>query len=598
MKKLFIFSLILSVFLVSCEDDSFLDRFPKDAISEENFFNSEEDLQLYVYGLVSMPGHSGLYVADQGTDNNSTTGSVEIKNIMTGTPSSENITSGWDWGRLRELNFFLENYQRADIAPEVKNHYAGIVRMYRAEFYYDKVKRYSDVPWYGKVLSPSDEGELMKPRDSRALVVDSIMNDLDFATASVYDDFVSGMPNRFAALHLKMRVALHEGTFRKYHPELDLQSTANTYLQVARDAAMEIINSGRYSLHSTGDPANDYAALFTNLDLSSNPEVILNNIYDAGKGRNTGGAGTLFDYEQSPAKSLVESYLMADGSRFTDMAGHENMTYVEEFQNRDPRLSQTLAYPGWISRGGATPYFKLSKNFSGYTQIKGYLTSTDDNVYNSVDVPVYRYAETLLAFAEAKAELGELSQADLDQSVNMLRARVGMPPLSMAAANANPDRVQMEKYPSVSGANAGVILEIRRERRVEMAMEGYRFDDLMRWFGGKLIEAKPMGMYFPGLGKYDMTGDGVEDIILIPANATIPDGPDKEVNSLGEPLVYYTAGTINQDVTVFLQNGENGGLIETQVLDRVFTEPRDYYRPVPMRETLLNPNLTQIFGWN
>ena len=89
-----------------------------------------------------------------------------------------------------------------------------------------------------------------------------------------------------------------------------------------------------------------------------------------------------------------------------------------------------------------------------------------------------------------------------------------MPDLSMVEANASPDPFLMAKYPNLGGPNLGVLLEIRRERRVELALEGYRFDDLMRWKAGKLLEEEPKGLYFSGLGKHDVTGDGIEDIIL------------------------------------------------------------------------------------
>lgn len=172
-----------------------------------------------------------------------------------------------------------------------------------------------------------------------------------------------------------------------------------------------------------------------------------------------------------------------------------------------------------------------------------------------------------------------------------------MPALDMTLANGNLDLYQAEKFPNLSGANTGVLLEIRRERRIELAMEGFRFDDLMRWHAGKLMENIPQGMYFSGLGKYDLTGDGVEDIILIDQSSSIPVGDEKEKNSLGIPLIYYKAGTIEDNVDVFLENGVQGGNMVTETKNRNFVEPKYYYRPVPFQQIVLNPNLTQIFGW-
>src|SRR5690606_30186281 len=229
------------------------------------------------------------------------------------------------------------------------------------------------------------------------------------------------------------------------------------------------------------------------------------------------------NYEQSPSRDLVQTYLMADGSRFTSQAGYETFGFVEEFENRDPRLAQTLAYPGWRRIQDSEPYVQfLARNFSGYHQLKGYVNSTDQVILGGVDVPVHRYAEVLLILAEAKAELGTLTQSDLDNTVNQLRERAGMPHLDLTWENANPDPVLAAKFPNVGGKNLGVILEIRRERRVELSFEATRYDDLMRWHAGKLLAKIPQGMYFPGVGDYDLTGDGIPDIRLIPEGETIP----------------------------------------------------------------------------
>ena len=290
---------------------------------------------------------------------------------------------------------------------------------------------------------------------------------------------------------------------------------------------------------------------------------------------------------------------MADGSRYTDQPGYQTFQFVKEFQNRDPRLSKTIVPPGYVMADQAPrPYVQaLNPKFSGYHQLKGYINSTDNKTINDVDFPAYRYAEALLIYAEAKAELGTLTQGDLDNTINLLRTRAGITtPLDLAAANGTPDPVLAAKYPDVTGANKGVILEIRREKRVEFAAEGYRFDDLMRWHAGKELEKIQEGLYFPGLGNYDLTGDGVTDITLIDKNTPIPGTPPN--NSLGVPIKYYQAGTINDGVSVALKNGTAGGPIVTDNEVRTFVEPKFYYRPVPATQVTLNPNLgPQIFGW-
>jgi len=595
MKK-YILYLCGAMLLASCNDD-FLDKYPQTSVAPEEFFKTEEDLELYVNGLITMAG-PGNYLDDQSSDNSATTGAVEIKNIMTGTPSSQTITGGWNWGTLRNINYFLDNYTKATGSEEGIAHYVGLARYYRAVFYFGMVRRYSDVPWYETTLNPGDE-DLYKPRDSREMVMTKVLEDLDYAMANVRESVPTGTPNVWAVKAFTARVALYEGTYRKYHSELGLEGSSAQLLEKAKNVAQDIMNSGLFSIFNSGNPESDYGSLFGSQNLLGNPEVILANIYDSNKDRGANLNTPIFgDYEQSPSKDLVSSYLMRDGSRFTETDGFNEKGFVEEFQDRDLRLSQTVVYPGWVRQPDEVPYIQsLNKNFTGYHQLKGYVNSIDNVEISSDDFPVYRFAETLLIYAEAKAELNELNQGDLDMTVNVLRQRAGMPNLELSTANGNPDPILTSKYPSVSGPNQGALLEIRRERRVEMALEGYRYDDLMRWNAGKLLENIPSGMYFAGLGKYDMTGDGIEDIILVDKDSSIPVGDDKEKNSLGIDLIYYKAGTIDENVDVFLSDGANGGTMVTETKARNFVEPKYYYRPVPIQQVTLNPNLTQIFGW-
>jgi hypothetical protein len=239
MKKiLFIFGILLV--LVSC-NDSFMDRQPKTEIGVERFFNTEEDLKMYIYGLYDFPGH-GQYAADGGTDNQATTsGWVEIKNIMAAKdPNSSTVTSGWTWGRLRNINLFLKNVGRANVPDDVKAHYEGIARFFRARFYMDKVKRYSDVPWYDRVIQTNDEELLFKKRDARNDVVQKIFEDYQYAAEHVKENQPAGAIDKWGVLTYLSRDALYEGTFRKYHSELNLVESANTYLRMAADAAKRV----------------------------------------------------------------------------------------------------------------------------------------------------------------------------------------------------------------------------------------------------------------------------------------------------------------------------------------------------------------------
>jgi len=593
MKFIHKYILLMAVVFTACNDE-FLDRVPETSIGKENFFNTEEDLKIYINGLYNFPG-VGLFIEDRATDNAATTGNMEIKTMMTTSPSSSTILSGWDWNQLRSINFFLENFQRAALSDEVLNHNEGVARLFRANFYMDKVKRYSDVPWYDQVIGSGDEEALLKKQDSREIVVDKLFEDYQFAAENVYQVQPSGAVDQWTVKAFMARAALYEGTFRKYHTELGLEATANEYLTIARDMAKDIMDNGGYMLNDNGNPTADYGSLFNSTDLSANAEVILARFFEH-ETLNSGWWEYMFgNYEVCPTKDLLQSYLMADGSYYANQPGYETFEFVQEFANRDPRLNQTYAYPGYnliytstYSQGGGSYVQQLGKNFSGYHQIKGFMNTLDLSARESIDIPVIRYAEMLLIYAEARAELGELTQADLDISVNLIRNRAGMPPLSMSVVA---DPVQQARYPQVTSA---VLLEIRRERRIEMALEGFRFDDLMRWNAGELLENEPEGLYFPGLGKFDLTGDGEDDIHLLPASESIPDV--KETNGLGVQLIYYRAGTFGEDVGVYLKNGSSG-TVQT-IEDRgTFVAPKYYYRPVPQPQVTLNPNLEQLFGW-
>lgn len=601
MKRIISSISILLILLFSACNDEFMNRFPETSIGTENFFKSEEDLKMYLYNLYSLPGFY-QYNADgyQTTDNGANTGSTELKNIMlSSNPSSATITGGWNWGRLRTINLFLENCEDAEVSEDVLNHYKGLARLFRAQFYMGMVKRYSDVPWYDQVIGTDDEELLFKACDPRDFVVERIFEDYAFAVEHMKESQPTGAYNKWAALVYMSRDALYEGTYRKYHPELGLESSANTFLEMAHNGSKQIMDSGEFDIYNTGNSESDYFALFNSQNLTSNPEIILP-VFNEDETRNSGAPVTVLgEYEVSPSKDLLQSYLMSDGSFYTAQTGYETKTFVEEFENRDHRLYQTFAYPGWelirtssYSTGGGIYVQKLNKNFTGYHQIKGFINETDQTIINGVDFPALRYAEVLLIYAEAKAELGSLTQADLDMTVNILRDRAGMPHMSM---NPPIDPVQEARYPLVTSSMKAEILEIRRERRIEFALEGYRYDDLMRWAAGKLIEPEPIGIYFPSLGKHDLTGDGIEDIYLLPEDQSIP--ADKEVNELGKQLIYYRVGPQDSDANVYI-SGDNEGYILSVKERGTFVDPKYYYRPIPQTHVTVNPNLTQIFGWD
>ena len=591
-----IVSITFLITIAGCNDD-FMERYPQTSISPESFFNTEEDLQMYIYGLYNFGGlYSCTDDAYNTTDDAVTTGVSEIKTIMTGTPSSRTILSGWTWGQLRNVNFFLANFKKANLTQAKMDHYEGLARFFRARFYYDKVLRYNDVPWIDFVME-SNSDELFVAQDKRAFVVDKIMEDLEFAATHIEKSSKKGEVNQWVAKTFYARFALYEGSWRRYHPELNLSETAEKYFEIAASQSKQIMDEGGFAIYNTGKPESDYRALFISPDLTVNPEIILPVIYDYNVRSNGFGSGMFGDYETCPTRNIVQTYLMDDGSFYSSQPGWQTKSYVEEFQNRDKRIYQTLTYPGWVlvytstySQGAGVHVPRLGKNFTGYHQIKGFQNTLDYEYNCGIDWPLLRYAEVLLTYAEARAELDVITPSDLDISVNLLRKRAGMPDMPFSPQI---DPEMARKYPAI--ANNALLLEIRRERQVEFALEGYRFNDIMRWAAGKLLESPAKGLYFPGLGKYDLNGDGIPDIVLIAASETAP--AVRELNELGVPLVYYRVGRLGEAVDAYLENGTSGCLEHIATMG-TFIEPKYYYRPVPFTQVVLNPQLYQQFGWD
>ena len=322
-------------------------------------------------------------------------------------------------------------------------------------------------------MNINDQANLTKARDPRTLVMDSVLADINYAVANLGTNKSSEKVTKWTALALKSRIGLYEGTFRKYHPEFNLPD-ADKFLREAAVAADQLITEGPYTVY-TSTPEKAYLELFSALNAIED-EVILAQKFSADLQlfHNVNYYTITASYgKPGLEKDLVNSYLMKDLSRFTDLPDYNKIPFFEETQNRDPRLSQTIRTPGYTRIGSSVQRVpEFGATVTGYQVIKFVTSEAEDSFTRSVnDMPVFRFGEVLLNYAEAKAELGELTQADLDKSLNLLRDRVAMPHLDLAAANAKPDPFLKQQYKQVTGVNQGAILEIRRERRIELVME-------------------------------------------------------------------------------------------------------------------------------
>lgn len=582
---------IIAIFFLSCNDD-FMERYPLDQINDENFWKSEQDLELYCndfyatyirgfgydwgdsriqpYGYTEAAIVYGDIISDNAAPASySKVAANEYIGYITGSSGS----GGWNFSNIRRLNYFLDNYKRADLPfPKIKT-YLGEVYFFKALDYFEKVKLFGDVSWLSHVLQVNSQ-EVMASRTPRSEVMDSVLcllnNSIEYLPEKGAEK--SGRINKDVARHLKSRVCLYEGTFRKYHSDLDLDGTH--FLREAV-AACEELMAGHYDLYSTGNFEKDYYELFAKYSYKGNPEIILWKEYSADK--NLGVAFSRY-YAQNlreqhgATRSLVDEYLCIDGNPISVSPLFLGKDSIQlEMKNRDPRLRQTICNfgeyclaPGVLGATNAPlpniPGLSGNKCPTGYRVAKWFLNDPIDwdRITRGMQAcPIYRYAEVLLNYAEAKYELKECDQMVLDNTINIIRARVGMPPLKIDNLPLDP---VMDKYYSTycDYMPDALLREIRRERRIEFAFENFRWDDLMRWKAGRFLEIPVEGIKF--------------------VQSQFPKvRVDKDVYLSKEGFILPYAQT--------LPNG------------RFFDENKQYLFPLPIEDLVLNPNLKQNPGW-
>lgn len=561
--------------LTACED--FLVRRPKDQLSPDTYFRTETECQLYTNNFYTiLPAASDFYQED---DDYVIPKSLSSKVI--GNRTVPTTAGTWNWVMLRQINFFLSrSHQCEDVG--VRQKYEALAKFFRAYFYFEKVKRYGDVAWVDEPIDANDK-TLYRGRDSRYKVMEHVLDDIDFAIANLSSGKDVFRATKWTALALKSRIFLFEGTFRKYHG-LDGWEEC---LKEAADAASKFIKESGYGIYKSGN--TPYQSLFT-LAESDRSEVILTRAYKQSLSLVHGANEALTSTASSHsglAKDIVNMYLMSDGSRFTDKPRYNMLGFYDETQDRDPRLAQTIRTPGY-TRMGETELLapNMAAVTTGYQPIKYVCEKKYDSYQSSEnDMPIFRAAEVYLNYAEAKAELGQLAQADLDMSVNKVRARVSMPAINLEEANANPDPYLLADgtgYPNVTKSTyTGVILEIRRERTVELMLEGFRYWDLMRWKEGKRFERTFYGMRLDGVGEYDLDKNGSVDLVVYEGTAP----------STIQGVVYKELSELNLS--------EEGNIVLHADIERNFDESKDYLYPIPTEDIVLTQGVVkQNPGWD
>ncbi|MBO9658391.1 MAG: RagB/SusD family nutrient uptake outer membrane protein [Chitinophagaceae bacterium] len=574
--------------LSSCK--KYLEKDPIDKLTPDQAFSTEANLKLYINGFYLMlPNANNIYQSELTSD---LTVRKEVPPYLLSGFSAQSAlafhasAAPWTWTNLRNINYFIENNKNETIPAAVRDHYTGIARFFRAYFYFNMVKIYGDVPWYGKTMDPADP-DLFKPRDPRSLVMDSVLADLDFAVKNIYDTKDAGCTQvtRPVAYAFKSRVCLFEGSFRKYHSVLP--GTETKWFTESAAAADSLIKSAKYSLQKTTNSDIDYRSLFIN-ETPTASETLLsavsNNTLRKWHGSNNWYNSLTAGDRLSLNKRFVNTYLNLDGTRFTDNPGYATIEFQNEVKNRDKRLQQTIRTPQYKRSDGSQAGPDFIVTTTGYQLLK---FSTDDKALDAIaqnfnSIPIMRYAEVLLNYAEAKAELGTFTPADWTLTIAALRLRAGLTNTSMPIV-ADPYLIA-NFYPNITDP---VLLEIRRDRAIELVGEfGYRYEDLVRWKLGTNIPKSYDGIYVPAKGQIlDLSDNGAQgagDVCFVDAL------PSTRV--AGVTYVVLTASTFR------LQNGNSGILQWLSNTARTWDDKR-YFYPLPPNEIIINPQLKQNDGW-
>ena len=605
MKKLaYILSSTVFFLAVSCD----LTENPKDMASTDMVFGSETGLQNYTYGFYNwLPGWGDAFRINITMDN---AAKIQTDTYEVGAYTTNSETS-WDWSSIRNVNYFIQHNTDERVPEDVRNNYTGIARLFRAYFYFDKLVKYGEVPWIDKVLEPESE-ELYKAQDSRDVIISNIIADLDYAYQNITETGItpnSNTVNKWTALFFKSRFCLFEASFRKYHADggsefgdeylENCTITADELFTEAAEAAELIMNQGPYKLHTTADVyTNDGRGAYRDLFISDNAvteEVMLALSLDPVLQLGTANwwyNSSSYGVHLCMTRTFAKTYLNLDGTFYNEK--NEDGTYktfAEETTGRDYRLNQTIRAADYTSLGTSDDYVLTAPNIVGLAETGYQFTkyvmddsSMDNGPTNYNDIPYARFAEVLLNYAEAKAELGTLTDTDWSRTIGALRRRAGITGGDLDTKPTAVDPYMQSIYPDVTDP---VILEIRRERECELVLEGLRLNDLKRWACGHLWQdALWDGIYIPAMDTpLDLNGDDVYDVYFT---------QDQAYNGQYAGIAKKSSSS---NVFIHAENDPDDGYILTYNASRIWHDNM-YIYPVPEVVIQKNGNLHQNPGWN
>lgn len=579
---------VVSVAVLSLATSCRLDEVPVSTATKEAVFTSESGMELYTnsfYGILPNTD-TGVFQIDDDSDLVARNG---VSTYLAPNALSPVTSGGWSWGDLRNINYFIQNAEQSNVSS--KNNYIALARFFRALFYFNKVKQFGDLPWIDKPLDITDD-KLYGKRDSRTLIMDKILEDLNFAAENITlkSDPSSTRITKNVVLAYKTRICLYEASWRKYHDEYGQQGSAAKWYQEVVAAADKITG---HTLHQSA-PERSYRELF----ITKTPyadETILAVTMDANlqvfSSANRRFISPTYGNRPSLTRDFIKMYLNIDGTAYTDMPGYETQQFQQEVKNRDLRLKQTIRSGDYKRTENGVPVIappNFTQTVTGYQPIKWSYDERfpyDDESRNDNAHIIMRFAEVLLNKAEAMAELGTMTSADWASTIGAIRKRAGITGSTLTSL---PTKADPYLYNYYKGKFTNpVLLEVLRERAVEMIFEGLRPDDLRRWKLGDLFQnSKTNGIYIPALGEYDLNEDGIIDVVFYQGTKPVSSNPKAAFVNIGAP---------NEIGKLSLTNGTSGELIWNagvrQWLDK------KYLYPIPASDLERNPNLGQNPGW-
>jgi hypothetical protein len=493
--KLSVALLTIASLTVSCSD--FLDTPPEDVFSDDNFWTSENNVKTYSwlnYNTFNGYGNNTGITADFYFHSSSLLDDNLANNTFTNFPTAANATNA-NWNEyytlIRRCNLMLERVPNVPMDQVKKNHYIAVAKFFRAHTYFRLAQQFGDVPYTDMYLAQSD-ANVYKPALKRSEVIDNVIKDLEDAIPMLLNvDDNNVTVNKYTAYALLSRVCLSEGTYRKYN----LAQNGNTYLQKAKEASLAVMNNNAFKLNA------DWKSLYNSVELLGNTEVILTKRYIKGVlGNSVQSYTNTSTVQNGLTKFAAESYVTTNGLPIKQAGNAQYLgdnTIADAFANRDPRFAKAFS---------TADYAYSDKPFNGLTSITGYVfqlynnpattgTEVTTGGQNQIDAPVFTLSEVYLNYAEACAELGTITNADLNLSINKVRTRAGIAVLTTDGTNAAAEGVQINDpqrttaLEQISGIINPIIWEIRRERRIEfMSWTTVRREDLMRWKKGDYLD--------------------------------------------------------------------------------------------------------------